>query len=66
MEKIFANEATDKTPNKQTAHAVQYIKKKFNQKMGGRLIDISQRRHTMAKHMKRCSTLLLDKFRSKL
>ena len=32
MEKIFANEATDKTPNKQTAHAAQYQKKKRKKK----------------------------------
>ena len=36
MEKIFANEATDKTPNKQTAHAVQY-KKKIQSKNGWKI-----------------------------
>ena len=32
MEQIFANEATDKTPNKQTGHAAQYQKKRKKKK----------------------------------
>ena len=32
MEQIFANEAPDKTPNKQTGHAAQYQKKRKKKK----------------------------------
>ena len=70
QEKIFLNDTTDKgLISKIYKQLTQFNKKKTkpNQKTSRRLIQIFlQRRHTNDQHMRRCSTSLLEKCKSKL
>ena len=61
MGKVFANDATDKGLNKIYKQILELNRKQTTQmKMGkGSLYTFPQRIHTVSRHMKRCSWLII-------